>query len=111
MGQIERWAMKLNAPTALRSARNVTRDIVIADHEPFDVNALDTRSVRREREGKFSVEPCCLYLKLTQSCDPLACEIDHKSAGGRNIGSLIPTCLSNGQGRRVKVEPGIGLGV
>ena len=88
----------------------MTRDVVIADHEPFDVDTLDIFSVRCEREREFSVKPRRLHLDLTQPCDLLIQEIEYESAASRHIGGFVPTYLGNGQVRRAKVEPGLGLG-
>ena len=77
MGQIELWPVKFDVAAALRSARNVTSDVVIADHEPLDVHALDVFSVWREHERNFPVEPCGLHLNLAQPRDLLVREIEY----------------------------------
>src|SRR6516162_1201239 len=93
MGQIESRAMKVDLPAAVRSARNVTRDVVVADDEALDVNALDMFSIRRERERKFPVEPRRLHFDLTQLRDLLVRKIENKLGCARCIGRLIPAGL------------------
>src|ERR1700741_2069208 len=102
--------MKLNAPTSARSARNMTRDVVIPDYEPLDVDALDMLFVRGERERKFPIESGRLDLDLAHPRNLLIREIEYESAGTRNTGRFVPTCLGKRQARRVEVESCVCLG-
>ena len=111
MAQIEPWAVKLDAPAALRSACNVTRDVVIADHKALDVDTLDIFSVRCEPERKFCVEPRRLHLDLTQPCD-----LDHPFEISTTLpvpgtsGALFQPVSATERPAARKVEPGLSLG-
>jgi len=110
MGQIELRAVKLDAPAPIRSVGYVTCDVVITDHEPANVDALDLLSVWHQRKRKISVEPCCFHLDLAQPRDLLVREFEDKPSGARSIGCFGPTGLGYGQACRAKVEAGVGLG-
>src|SRR6516162_8587117 len=109
MGQIELRAVKLDAPAPVCSAGHVTCDVVITDHKPANVDALDLLSVRHQRKREISIEPCRFHLDLAQPRDPLVREFEDEPSGARSIGCFGPTGLVNGQACRAKVEAGVGL--
>ena len=110
MGQIERRAVKLDAPAALRSPRNVTRDIVVADDEPLDLDALDPLGAGVSPIANLPSSPAA-FTSISRS--RVICSFVRSSTTcpvpGTSAGFFQPASATDRLGR-VQVEPNFGLG-